>query len=597
MGQTSPINITGLTDLADYNIYVVAFKNTLQGIPSTTGTYRAYSFPIMNTVTTVTPSDQQLALGFTTSNLTGGTFQYFKIYNNDGSIYATNITGTVSSGNASGTQIISGLVNGTTYNYKVSVVTTEGTPAITQESRPIDISGIPFTTPTLSSGGTVLGGTTSGSLTIAYTVNATTNGGTIKEYRRYTNNADTSSVGPLQTITTTATSATFTVGSLINGTAYPYDFYVVVENRGSTLMSAVQKISATAYTLPTITGAAAISAPTIISSTQPSDFGKITITTGTISTGGTVTNYKIYLHSNANDSVLVGYPITTPGNSFTITLTEVSNGNRYIRVSAINPRGESGTSSKSNVVNVTNLPTFSNITLHYTPNIGYSIPNLDVSFNYLLGGNSSIDYIGLMRISDLTQIGFGKTANYTSFSGSGKLSFPIDSPDVTLGSPFTGYIRPVFKKGTSTYTPSATDSSTYRIPTITLKNKPDLYVTSGNGTIIPSFIRQDGSIFQLNSFNAPFNGGDTITSYIIYALTTTNGLNFYGQFVSKEYNASNIYDGVNLDMRDIDGDYDNSSQRPYNIYRFKIRAVNSLTTASEKATPPGAYYDPPVSFE
>ena len=575
MGQTSPINITGLTDLADYNIYVVAFKNTLQGTPSTTGTYRAYSFPIMNTVTTVTPSNQQLALGFTTSNLTGGTFQYFKIYNSNGTLYASDITGTVLNGNASGTRTISGLVNGTTYNYKVSVVTTEGDPAITQESALIDISGIPFTNPVLTSGGTV-----SGNLSVSYTVNATTYGGTIKEYRRYANNAVTSSVGPLQTITTTANSATFTVTGLTNGTAYPYDFYVVVENRGSTLMSAVQKISGTPYTVPTITG----TPTTSVSTTNTSDAGKLTIgATGiTVSnTGGSpIIRYKIYIYSSGT---LVN-TIETDTASYGITLSGLLVGFYTVKISAINAAGESNLSNLSTPgVTVWNVPAAKTaITASYTPAFGSLSGTINVTHDFDLCGNNSIISYTLYKF-DNSVVG---SKTFTSLAGNLGYTSPSN---VNIGETYTLYLRPSFRRvalGT-TYTPTISDSDTYRITNdIAIKNWPAVY-TSGN---LPTFSSLGNGICQISNFQLVYNGGDPITSYIIYANTTTDGTSFTTANISKSYNASEIYDNATFDMKLHDTTY---NTRAYKIYKFRIRAFNSV--AGQTAALP-AVVSPAISF-
>ena len=445
-GASSPTAITGLTDLAQYQIYVASVAGSVKSDPNPS-TYIAYSFPI-TTAVNATPSSTQTTLGFT-ANLTGGTFVNFRIYDAVNTVVQDNISASsisaTGTGSASGSYTFTGLTNGTTYTYKVTTVTTEA--GNTQESSPVTITTTPFAYPTLTAGTTTEGDTTMG-----FTMTATTYGGTIKEYRRYNAGSKTISDVPISTLTTTSTSASFTVGdgvgtngsALTNGALHDSYFYVVVTVDGVDYMSqSALNMGGTPYGVPSV------AQPTVSAGTTVYQINSMT---ASITTNGrsidTTNGYTINIYDSATNNL---YRSVT-ASSLTSAITGVQRGTYYIKLIARNLRGDSTESVASTNFNVT-ANTAPIITLSNVSTGSPAIGNLRATFpNPTTNG-----YTNGIRLTCNGNIETVTTSR-TTFDFSRVTHGLVDNTFYSVTA------EGLYINGTSTYLGSAVTGTFYEVP-------------------------------------------------------------------------------------------------------------------------------------
>jgi hypothetical protein len=347
------------------------------------------------------------------------------------------------------------------------------------------------------------------------------------------------------------------------------------------MSTTVARITGTPYTVPTITGT-----PTAtVSTADTAGINKITVGTGNISVtsngGSAITGYNIYLYKSGN---YVNTTYTTSISSYVLNVTDF--GSHTISIKAVNAAGESNESTKSSSVTVWAVPTFTSITYSYTPDFGQTYGTLSVSFAWSLNGNTSLSGLSLMY-SNGTQFGNAQTVNTSENTNRASTeSYAIDNNIITLGTSTNLYFRPVFLRSSTTYNALITDSTTYLLTNVILKNKPA-------SITLPTFTKESATTFNITGFTAPNDGGDPITDYVIYAMTTTNGSSFSTANVRKKYPATSVFEDATFTISDIDTSY---STRTHKKYKFRMRALNSISTISDESTPPGTVTSYTITF-
>jgi len=218
--QTVPVTSATISDLSNgttYNVWVKPKNTTGSGNASTvkSGT------PIgdMGAVTVSPAGSGQLVLSWA---VVSGASEYLIYYGTGADIPASHSNTSMSSSTT-----ISGLVNGTTYNFWVRPKNTNGTGGVSASA-----SGIP-----IGSMGTVTVSSGDGQLDISW---PTVDGA--DEYLVYHNTANTIPANPSQTVTTT----TATISGLNNGTVY----YVWVKPKNVLGSGSASAVSGTPLGLP-----------------------------------------------------------------------------------------------------------------------------------------------------------------------------------------------------------------------------------------------------------------------------------------------------------------------------------------------------------
>ena len=132
---SSPITINVLTNGISYNVKIRAINDNGNSIASNTVAVTPYTTPGPPTISTITPGNCQLYIGFTPPISTGGNEITNYNYSIDNGITWTS-TGTTSP------IIINGLTNGNTYNVRLQAVNAAGAGLYSSSCL-----GIPYTTP------------------------------------------------------------------------------------------------------------------------------------------------------------------------------------------------------------------------------------------------------------------------------------------------------------------------------------------------------------------------------------------------------------------------------------------------------------------
>jgi len=242
-----------------------------------------------------------------------------------GGTYSTGCTIT----GASGSCVITGLTNGTTYFFKTTATNSVGTSSLSTASSSVTPA---VTVPDAPTIGTASGASAT-SVTVACTAPTSNGGATITTYT-----FTSSPAGGTATLTS-ATCSTTTVTGLTAGTAYT--FTVTATNSQGTSVASAASNSVTPV-IPTVPGAPTIGTATVASGTSVT----VACTTPSSNGGATITTYT----ATSSPGGITG-TLTSATCSSAITVSGLTSGTTYtFTVTATNSVGASVASSASNSV-------------------------------------------------------------------------------------------------------------------------------------------------------------------------------------------------------------------------------------------------------
>ena len=308
------------------------------------------------------------------------------------------LTGTLSQAGG-GTITVTGLTNGTAYNFTVTATTMAGTGMASASSNSVT----PFSVPGAPTIGTATAGNSQA--TVAFTAPASNGGSAITSYTA------TSTPGNLTGTLSQAGSGTITITGLTNGTAYT--FTVKATNAvGAGAASAASKL-ATPCSVP--------GATTSGTATAGSGQATVTFTAPTSNGGSAITSYT----ATSTPGGLTG--TLSQAGSGTITVTGLTNITRYtFTVKANNAAGSGAASAASNSVmpyGVAGAPTIG------TATAGAGQVRVDFTAPSSNGGSAITSYTATSTPGNLT----GTLSQY--YSGT------ITITGLTIGTAYTFTVK------------------------------------------------------------------------------------------------------------------------------------------------------------
>jgi hypothetical protein len=252
---------------------------------------------------------------------------------------------TVTGSPAATSTTVTGLTNGTTYTFKVSATTANGTGPDSASSNSVTPNGLPGA-PT---GVSATGG--NGQATVTWTAPSNNGGSTITKYT-VTPYIGSTAQTPV-TVSGSPPGTSTTVTGLTNGTTYTFKVSATNANGTGPDSSASNAVTPSAPSAP--------AAPTGVSANAGNGSASVSWTAPTDTGGSTITKYTVtpYIGSNAQTPTTVtGSPPAT-----TTTVSGLSNGTTYtFTVSATNVTGTGPESSPSSSVTPSAPPTVTSVT-------------------------------------------------------------------------------------------------------------------------------------------------------------------------------------------------------------------------------------------
>lgn len=319
---------SGLTCNTTYHFRAFATNVSGTGVSGDTTfiTGACITAPGAPTIGTVTPGNAQASVAFTPPGSTGGSaILYYTAVSGPGNITAT----------SSGSPIlVTNLVNGTSYTFKVTATNVIGTSTASASSTAVTPATVPGA-PTMNSASAG-----NGRATVTYSAPASNGGSVITSY------IITSSPGSISTTTPNATTTAVVTG-LTNGQAYTFTvkaINAIGTGSASGVSSSVTPSSgATAPNAPTALTASGVTSSSVgLSWTAPASDG-----------GSAITNYLVQYKLSASSTYSTfAHSAST---ATTTTVTGLASSSLYnFQVSAVNAIG---TSTASTVLSTTTLST------------------------------------------------------------------------------------------------------------------------------------------------------------------------------------------------------------------------------------------------
>ncbi len=588
-GASSPLTVTGLTNGTAYTFTVTATNSVGTGAASNaSNSVTPATVPGAPTGLLTTPNNNQVGLTWTAPTVTGGSpiTDYVVEYSLSGAnSWTTFADGTSTTTSAA----VTGLTNGTAYDFRVSAVNAvgTGTPSSPAADTPLTVPGAPTI-------GTVTPG--NASVSVAFVAPANNGGSAVTGY------TVTSSPGGK---TGTGTTSPITVTGLTNGTAYT--FTVTATNAAGTGAASAASASVTPRTVP--------AAPTAVSAVRGNGQATVSFTAPTDNGGAAITSYTV-TSSPGN--------LTASGASSPLTVTGLTNGTAYtFTVVATNAAGNSAASSPSSSVipaTVPGAPTIGTVTpsngsvsVAFTPpadNGGSAITSYTVTSSP--GGKTGTGATSPITVTDLTNgtaytftvtatNGVGTSApsgasasvtprtvpdaptGVTAVRGNAQATVSFTAPMNNGGSAITSYTvtsNPGGKTASGVSSPltvtGLTNGTAYTF-TVTATNVAGTSVSSTpSASITPatipgastSLVATPGNTLMNLAWTAPAsNGGSSITDYIVeYSLSGANTWTVFSDGTSTTTSAAvtGLTNGT--------------------AYDFRVSAVNALGTGAVSAS-------------
>ena len=456
-GQNSTDGLSGLS--AGYNYYSDDNANGSVVISYSTGG------PGAPTNVNGTPGDTNVALYWSAPSSIGASSIANYVVEYATSPYSSWTTASGCTGTSTSCTV-SGLTNGTPYEFQVAAVNSVGQGSFSSPSSPLTPSGPP-------SPPTITGVTPSdGSLSLAFTPGASSLSVSDVEY---------SLDGGTTWVSGGVTSSPLLISGLTNGTPY------------SVQIRAVSAAGAGAASTPaTGTPSALPGAPTITNITPGSDGTSLDVAFVPGYTGGSaITSYQYATSVGAGTNSFGSWTSAT-GTSSPLTITGLANGTTYsVELRAVNADG-AGPGSVY-VVGVT-------LTVPSAPSITSLTPN-DSAIQVAYAPFDSTNDGG----SAISEVDYSLDGG-TTWVNAGTLSDPFTISSLSNGTSYSVELRA--DNGVGSSLPSAPSSATPR----TLPGPPTLVSASG------------GATSATVSWAAPISdGGAAITSYVASAFAASSG--------------------------------------------------------------------------
>jgi len=355
-GSASPITVSGLTNGTAYTFLVNAINVVGTGASSSPSvSVTPMTVPDAPTALTPTVGNAQVSLSWTVPVNNGGATvsDYVIEYKlTASSTWATFADGV--SANTTGT--VTGLANGSSYDFRVSAVNLagQGNPSATATAVPVTVPDAP-TSVSATAG--------NAEATISFTAPDTNGGSPITAY------TITSSPGAISTTTNTTAG---TITGLSNGTAYT--FTVTATNSIG--------ISATSTASNTVTPITTADVPTAVSAVGGNTQATVSFIAPASDGGSSITNYIVTSSPGGFTGIGTSSPIIVNG---------LTNGTTYsFSVVAVNGAGTSASSSASNSVTLSTPP---NAPVNLAATVESSSVGLSWSAPASDGGSPITDYI------------------------------------------------------------------------------------------------------------------------------------------------------------------------------------------------------------
>ena len=378
----SPITITGLTGGTTYSVRLMAVNivgNSAVAGPNTVA--MPTTVPDQPVIGSITPGNTSASISFTAPVNGGLSITNYFYSTNNGTTFAP-------VGNTTIPINVSGLTNGTTYQFVIKAVNSLGNsaPSAAVSATPCVVPGLP-TINSVVSGNQLL--------TVSFSAPASNGGSSITGYKYSINGTSYTAIG---------TSSPFTITGLTNGTAYTVSMKATNAAGDSV-----------AYTpLDSVVPATVPNAPAVSSVVPGNQSITVSYTAPTITGGSAITNYW-YSYDGTNYTSLSTSSAATP-----FTISGLTNGTGYkITMKATNIVGNSTVSGESaSVVPLTtpNPPVISSYVLGDSQvNISYSLP---------YNGGNAIDYIQY-KINGGTYTSIGTATTYTITGLTNGTAYPV----------------------------------------------------------------------------------------------------------------------------------------------------------------------------
>ena len=522
---TTTASVTGLTNGQEYTFQVRAVNGHGTG-PAGEDTAMPLGPPVKPRNLTATDNNQASGAvhltwdALTGSTDTGGSALTGWKYSQDN---GTNWTAIANSGASTTSHTVTGLTNGTEYTFRVRAVNAKGDGAESDEAK-----ATPATTPAAP---TSLSATdtdqASGAVKLSWTAPTSTGGAAITGYKYSKDNGTNWTA-------TGATSTSYTVTGLTNGTQYTFKVRAV--NR---------KGDGTASTAATATPATTPSAPRSLTAAPPSGQAKqVTLSwQAPASTGGAaITGYEYQQNGGSWASAGTASPYTVTG---------LNNGTEYsFKVRAKNRKGNGAASAAATA------------TTHNTPAAPTGLTATDddqqVTLSWTAPNNGGLTITGYKYSKD-------NGANWAS-AGTGT-SHTVTG--LTNGTEYTFKVRAVNAAGdgTASAAVTATPATTPAAPTLTTP------VIVGNEQVTLSW-------------TAPNNGGLTITGY---KYSKDNGANWASAGTGTSHTVTGLTNGTQYTFKvrakNRKGDGAESAAVTATPRNFTATAGNQSVTLNWNALP------------
>ncbi|WP_433053507.1 beta strand repeat-containing protein [Dactylosporangium sp. CS-033363] len=310
---SSPCTVTGLANGTAYTFTVHATNAAgSSGESGASNSVTPADVPGAPTQVSAAPGDTQAAVSFTAPVSNGGSaITGYTVTSSPGAIVKTC---------AASPCTVTGLSNGTAYQFTVRATNAIGDSAASSASSAVTPASLPGT-PTI---GTATAG--AGQASVTFTAPGSDGGSSITGY------TVTSNPGG---ISNTCASSPCTVSSLVNGTAYTFTVHAT-----NAIGSSGESAASNAVTPSDVPAAPAVTATAL-------DGGVRVQFAAPSNEGSAITRYEISTDGGTNWATL---PTTVTGATLSGTVTGLTNGTQYgVRVRAVNAKGDGHPSTNQSI--------------------------------------------------------------------------------------------------------------------------------------------------------------------------------------------------------------------------------------------------------